>query len=153
MSIQYSTKSKITGKAPETAPMSPTSIIISQMKTNLSLKSRTAELDFQIKYKTEMCKNWEAGHCEFGEKCAFAHGDTELRDKAQISLALKTKECKLYQDKGYCVYGNKCQFSHKESSQETASNSPENSAFSSRRNSSETIHKVPLFIDLESRWC
>jgi len=31
-------------------------------------------------YKTEICRSWkEQGHCEYGEKCTFAHGLRELR--------------------------------------------------------------------------
>ena len=33
------------------------------------------------KYKTEMCRNWQRGNCEFGERCTFAHGAIELRQK------------------------------------------------------------------------
>ena len=29
--------------------------------------------------KYEMCKNWrEKGECKYGDRCLFAHGDTEL---------------------------------------------------------------------------
>lgn len=31
------------------------------------------------KYKTEICRNWQNGHCAFGLKCTFAHGASELR--------------------------------------------------------------------------
>ena len=34
---------------------------------------------YQIKYKTEMCKNWELfGSCKFKNNCSFAHGEHEL---------------------------------------------------------------------------
>ncbi|KAI7837705.1 hypothetical protein COHA_008498 [Chlorella ohadii] len=29
--------------------------------------------------KTRICQRWEAGHCRFGDRCNFAHGDEELR--------------------------------------------------------------------------
>ncbi len=33
--------------------------------------------------KYEMCKNWkEKGVCKYGEKCLFAHGDSELTKKS-----------------------------------------------------------------------
>lgn len=34
--------------------------------------------DFRVKFKTEMCKNFMTTHCEFGDKCSFAHGREEL---------------------------------------------------------------------------
>jgi hypothetical protein len=30
------------------------------------------------KRKTKMCMNWESGSCSWGDRCAFAHGATEL---------------------------------------------------------------------------
>jgi hypothetical protein len=35
--------------------------------------------EFANKFKTEMCKNWEAGVCDFELDCCFAHGSDELR--------------------------------------------------------------------------
>lgn len=32
----------------------------------------------QTKRKTKMCMNWESGSCSWGDRCAFAHGATEL---------------------------------------------------------------------------
>lgn len=34
--------------------------------------------DFQQKFKTEICRNWEMSKCPFGPECTFAHGDHEL---------------------------------------------------------------------------
>jgi butyrate response factor 1 len=40
---------------------------------------------YQIKYKTEMCRNWELfGKCKFLDKCSFAHGDHELHKKVHL---------------------------------------------------------------------
>jgi hypothetical protein len=40
---------------------------------------------YQIKYKTEMCRNWELfGKCKFQDKCSFAHGDHELHKKVHL---------------------------------------------------------------------
>ena len=36
-----------------------------------------------INYKIVKCKNWEKdGTCKYGAHCTFAHGDAELRNKA-----------------------------------------------------------------------
>jgi hypothetical protein len=36
-----------------------------------------------INYKIVKCKNWEKDHtCKYGAHCSFAHGDAELRNKA-----------------------------------------------------------------------
>ena len=36
--------------------------------------------DYRVKYKTEICRNFQLGHCTYGSKCAFAHGERELRE-------------------------------------------------------------------------
>ena len=69
--------------------------------------------NFRIKWKTEMCRNWEMyGQCKYGNSCAFAHGDSELK-KRKLSFNYKTKPCKQFFELGYCSYGIRCQFSHK----------------------------------------
>ncbi|CAG9317624.1 unnamed protein product [Blepharisma stoltei] len=75
-------------------------------KESKRLSKKPKEQDFQIKYKTEICKNWVNGHCQFGESCAFAHGREELREKA-----LSKKECTHFAE-GFCVYGERCLFKH-----------------------------------------
>jgi hypothetical protein len=36
-----------------------------------------------LNYKIVKCKNWEKDHtCKYGAHCTFAHGDSELRNKA-----------------------------------------------------------------------
>jgi hypothetical protein len=37
-----------------------------------------------VKYKTRICRNWLAGHCDFGPVCTFAHGQAELRGSAPV---------------------------------------------------------------------
>jgi len=74
--------------------------------------------DYKRKYKTELCKNWELrGHCKFGDKCCFAHGKHELKNKTLIHTKYKTKPCKQYHQTGYCPYGQRCQYLHKEAIQ------------------------------------
>ena len=69
--------------------------------------------NFKTKWKTEICRYWEMyGECKFGESCAFAHGDSELKQK-KLSFNYKTKPCKQFFESGYCSYGSRCQFSHK----------------------------------------
>ena len=69
--------------------------------------------NFRTKWKTEICRNWEMyGQCKFGDSCAFAHGDSELK-KRKLTFNYKTKPCKQFFEIGYCSYGCRCQFSHK----------------------------------------
>ena len=52
------------------------------MTTNLSASDKKLySSDFQEKYKTELCRNWLNGFCPFENKCVFAHGRDELREK------------------------------------------------------------------------
>ncbi len=69
--------------------------------------------NFKTKWKTEICRYWEMyGECKFGDNCAFAHGDSELK-KRKMTFNYKTKPCKQFFELGYCSYGSRCQFSHK----------------------------------------
>ena len=52
------------------------------------------------------------GECKFGENCAFAHGDSELKQR-KLTFNYKTKPCKQFFELGYCSYGSRCQFSHR----------------------------------------
>jgi hypothetical protein len=69
--------------------------------------------NFKTKWKTEICRYWEMyGECKFGENCAFAHGDSELKQR-KLTFNYKTKPCKQFFENGFCNYGSRCQFSHK----------------------------------------
>ena len=69
--------------------------------------------NFKTKWKTEICRYWEIyGECKYGDSCAFAHGDSELK-KRKMTFNYKTKPCKQFFELGYCSYGCRCQFSHK----------------------------------------
>lgn len=90
--------------------------------------------DYKRKIKTELCKNWELkGFCKYGdkvffssflsfmliknkndEKCCFAHGREELKEKTHLHSNYKTKPCKQYFFQGYCPYGYRCQYMHNE---------------------------------------
>ena len=74
--------------------------------------------NFKAKWKTEICRYWEMyGQCKFGDNCAFAHGDSELKQR-KMTFNYKTKPCKQFFELGYCSYGSRCQFSHKQESEE-----------------------------------
>ena len=64
--------------------------------------------DVGKKYKTEICKNWQAGVCKFGPNCIFAHGKPELRENS----IKKNINCNNFSNNFYCPYGEKCQFMH-----------------------------------------
>jgi hypothetical protein len=83
----------------------------STRKTDSLPESRKEE-DLSTKYKTELCRNWEAGHCEYDDLCTFAHGSHELREKTVTKKAYKSKPCKAFNELGFCMYGSRCQFIH-----------------------------------------
>ncbi len=69
--------------------------------------------DFKIKYRTELCKYYECyGYCQYGDKCAYAHGVENLRSKVTNTTAYRTKKCTQFFEQGYCPYGSRCQFAH-----------------------------------------
>mmetsp|Transcript_2181 Transcript_2181/g.2279 ORF Transcript_2181/g.2279 Transcript_2181/m.2279 type:complete len:212 (-) Transcript_2181:239-874(-) len=70
---------------------------------------------YKMKYKTEMCKNFELkGYCKFGDTCSFAHGRHELHEKVHLHEKYKTRPCQQFHQNGYCSYGLRCQYLHKE---------------------------------------
>uniref|UniRef100_A0A7S0EY75 C3H1-type domain-containing protein n=1 Tax=Hanusia phi TaxID=3032 RepID=A0A7S0EY75_9CRYP len=106
-------------------------------KAILEQRQRQAE----IFVKTRICKNWkETGFCRFGDRCNFAHGDSELRtvspsvveaaarpaarkqeccpqDKPTVGVVAaarnyKTQMCKNFEAHGFCGFGDKCNFAH-----------------------------------------
>ena len=114
-----------------------------QATNEVNSKRKAQAIDFKLKYKTELCKKFESGFCEFGEACAFAHGQGQLRKV--------TKECFQFAQNGFCTYGDRCQFVHTEEPQ-TSANSTVNSGASSRRNSIDDVKpRLPIFIELEKR--
>lgn len=85
----------------------------SKQKQAQQKKKGTADNDFRAKYKTEVCKYWtQTGYCQFGDQCAFAHGQQEIRQRQNLSSNYKTKKCMQFHDNGYCPYGVRCQFIH-----------------------------------------
>jgi hypothetical protein len=62
-----------------------------------------------LKYKTEICKNFEINKtCKWGASCCFAHGREELRIKSTVSHFFKTKICKNFNKYGFCAYASRC---------------------------------------------
>ena len=72
--------------------------------------------DLQVKYKTELCKNWlETGICRYGKKCRFAHGHDEILTNSSSRVQndkLKTKNCRTFYNEKVCMYGSRCMFRH-----------------------------------------
>lgn len=63
--------------------------------------------------KTEICRNWENGYCQYGSKCTFAHGRHELQERLDIPQNYKTKLCeKFHGPQHHCSYGQRCTFVH-----------------------------------------
>ncbi|KAI9017449.1 eIF4-gamma/eIF5/eIF2-epsilon-domain-containing protein [Gaertneriomyces semiglobifer] len=80
-------------------------------------------------YKTRLCERFETeGHCPYGSRCTFAHGQVELRDRpagqedvpdtrkdGPTSPLYKTRLCERFMKDGFCQYGPRCNFAHSES--------------------------------------
>ena len=82
--------------------------------------------NFKTKWKTEICRYWEMyGECKYGDNCAFAHGDSELKQR-KMTFNYKTKPCKQFFEIGYCSYGTRCQFSHKKKDLKDQKNESQN---------------------------
>eukprot|EP00941_MAST-03F_sp_MAST-3F-sp1_P002650 g2650.t1 len=63
-------------------------------------------------FKTELCRSFlESGHCPYGHKCQFAHGEAELRPTLKHPK-FRTKLCRKFALYGTCPYGNRCTFRH-----------------------------------------
>ena len=91
------------------------------IKNPMNKKGENEYNDFKNKLKTEICHFWEMnGYCKFGENCAFAHGESELKNR-KMSFNYKTKPCKQFFELGYCSYGSRCQFSHKKENEKNFS--------------------------------
>lgn len=94
--------------SPDLPPFQPTSPSNHQQSQQPRSKAAAAGL----KFKTELCRNWVEGTCEFQTKCSFAHGVEELRLPLRLPEKYKTKACRQFFEAGYCMYGGRCQFRH-----------------------------------------
>jgi len=58
--------------------------------------------------KTQLCPQFQRGHCARGATCNFAHGQHELRTKPNLA---KTRMCPNIQQSGECTIPN-CKYAH-----------------------------------------
>ncbi|KND00889.1 uncharacterized protein SPPG_03989 [Spizellomyces punctatus DAOM BR117] len=77
-------------------------------------------------YKTRLCERYETeAHCPYGNRCTFAHGTVELRERPLVndevdkkdgpgSPLYKTRLCERFVKEGFCQYGPRCNFAHSE---------------------------------------
>ena len=65
-------------------------------------------------YKTSMCEHWlKLGNCKFGDKCLFAHGETEIkRSFSGLTDKRSTIPCRNIELYGFCKYEETCYYSH-----------------------------------------
>jgi hypothetical protein len=71
-------------------------------------------------FKTRLCERYELeGTCPYGNKCTFAHGTGELRERSIVPDVIahdnplyKTRLCERFVKEGFCQYGPKCNFAH-----------------------------------------
>ncbi|CAM9604998.1 unnamed protein product [Ascophyllum nodosum] len=86
-------------------------------------QGRPSQAIIESNRKTELCRNWESkGVCSFGARCAFAHGEEELRyrtlremeNAGRIPDATKYRcyPCMTWVATGSCPYSSRCVFIH-----------------------------------------
>ena len=81
------------------------------------------------RYKTLICKHFNTPQgCSYGDKCQFAHGESELKpfegkilnqtqansnkNKQTNVLNYKIVKCRNWEENGNCKYGGHCTFAH-----------------------------------------
>jgi hypothetical protein len=113
---------------------------VKELRAALEASSLAIEVDEdKVKsnpsYKTSLCKNYMMGmYCQFADKCQYAHGRHELRDKpaavppsqlpeevkkrlvekAKALPGYKTKMCNNFENEGHCQYDDMCHYAHGE---------------------------------------
>ena len=64
---------------------------IDNTKINQNFTSQNNKQKNNLNYKIVKCKNWEKDKtCKYGAHCTFAHGDQELRNKADNMYPINT---------------------------------------------------------------
>lgn len=73
----------------------------------------------QAFYKTRLCHAWQAGKCNYGDECKYAHGETDMQRPASDRKDLvfkgalyKTRPCFEFRDTGTCKLGDRCSYAH-----------------------------------------
>lgn len=75
----------------------------------------------QAYYKTRMCHAWQAGRCNYGDGCKYAHGEMDMQrnlsDRKDTSTVFKgalykTRPCFEFRDNGSCKLGDRCSYAH-----------------------------------------
>jgi hypothetical protein len=78
--------------SPGPSPSSSSELLSNQSGVNHPPGSATVD---STKYKTSMCRNFQRqGICPYGEVCVYAHGENELRNVNENSVAVQSL-CKL----------------------------------------------------------
>ncbi len=67
-------------------------------------------------FKRTLCKHWLRGHCNRGEECGFAHGESEVGQPMPSRLGILRASrggnvCKFWA-RGFCRRGSNCAFAH-----------------------------------------
>jgi hypothetical protein len=99
--------------------------------------------DQENRVKKEICKYWESGKCDYGDKCLYAHGVSQIGEKQGVKS--QQERCENYYKFGYCFNGSKCLFSHSQKEKKLEL------SLSSDLTSKNPQIAAPLFIDLEAR--
>ncbi|KAJ1529043.1 nudix (nucleoside diphosphate linked moiety X)-type motif 2, partial [Nowakowskiella sp. JEL0078] len=93
-----------------------------EQQNNIDLKKQPVH-DNQL-FKTRLCERFETdGFCPYGNRCTFAHGTVELRDRSTYggeaekkdaveNLLYKTRLCERFMKENFCQYGPRCNFAH-----------------------------------------
>ena len=103
------------------------------------------------KYKTELCKNWAKGFCQYSSNCLFAHGSHEIREKT-LPSKYKTRLCVNMLREGSCKYGDRCQFKHEADFIATAPGSPQHKLqLVAPDFDSATSKRLPIFQQIVNR--
>eukprot|EP00440_Ansanella_granifera_P033165 gb/GFBE01035982.1/.p1 GENE.gb/GFBE01035982.1/~~gb/GFBE01035982.1/.p1 ORF type:complete len:389 (+),score=7.87 gb/GFBE01035982.1/:1-1167(+) len=70
---------------------------------------RCSDKTREHKFRTRMCKFFEAGTCRAGDECGYAHYDYHLQP--EVSL-YRTELCYDFESDGYCRRGAACKYAH-----------------------------------------